>query len=100
MNGSAVMSTENKTPKRVNADVRPRKEELGYPAGLIAVLFDKLNRLTDRWGPLLVFIGFMTLATMLSAYFARDNYFALTAVMVADMVAIGAAIYARIRGLI
>jgi len=93
------MATNDLTPERVNPATRPEGPNIGYPAGLVAVLFDKLDKLTEKWGSLLVYIGLFTGLAMAMLYLARENPIALVAIATVYVVAIGAAIFARLKKL-
>ena len=94
------MSSNELTPERVNDSARAQLPQLGYPASLIAVLFDKLDRLTERWESLLlVFIGLLTIVAMGTVYFSRENPVASASIVTVFIVAVSAAVFARLKKL-
>jgi hypothetical protein len=94
------VSDDEKTPGWANDIARPERDRLGYPAGLVAVLFDKIDRLIDRLGPLTVVILLESGAAMCLVYLARESAVAVAASVALFAVAATAAIFARIRGLL
>ena len=83
----------------VQATRSSQLRELGYPAGLIAVLFDKLDRLTDRWGSLLVFIGLLTIIATGGIYFSRETPTASALILAVFVVAVSAGVFVRLKRL-